>query len=112
MEDILSCGISVPFFVYLVSLALPLTMLPLFLLDDEVLDDVYQWWTPPMRRLPPLLWKRLKEDLAGYLVEKGLGNVILVNWFHRQFKEAAANEYLNGEALYVLNFLATLTNKL
>jgi hypothetical protein len=22
--------------------------------DDEVLNDVYQWWTPPVRRLPPL----------------------------------------------------------
>ncbi len=22
--------------------------------DDDVLDDVYQWWVPPIRRLPPL----------------------------------------------------------
>ena len=54
-----------------------------------------------MRRLPPLLWKRLKEDLAGYLVEKGLGSFTLISWFHRQFKEAAEDEYLSGEALYI-----------
>lgn len=22
--------------------------------DESVLKDVYQWWTPPIRRLPPL----------------------------------------------------------
>jgi hypothetical protein len=78
-----------------------LILLIVFCKDDEVLNDVYQWWVPPVRRLPPLLWKRLKEDLAGYLVEKGLGSVTLISWFHRQFKEAAQEEYLSGEALYV-----------
>eukprot|EP00026_Physarum_polycephalum_P000302 Phypoly_transcript_00302.p1 GENE.Phypoly_transcript_00302~~Phypoly_transcript_00302.p1 ORF type:complete len:1760 (+),score=298.94 Phypoly_transcript_00302:614-5281(+) len=71
--------------------------------DDEVLNDVYQWWVPPVRRLPPLLWKRLKEDLGGYLVEKGLGSVTLISWFHRQFKEAAEEEYLAGEAFLARN---------
>lgn len=56
-----------------------------------------------MRRLPPLLWKRLKEDLSGYLVEKGLGAVTLSSWFHRQFKEAAEDYYLAGDALYANN---------
>jgi len=25
-------------------------------LDDEVLSDVFQWWNPPLRRIPPNLW--------------------------------------------------------
>ena len=35
--------------------------------DDDVLDDVYQFWTPPTRRLPPLLIVRLRYDLNRYL---------------------------------------------
>lgn len=27
-------------------------------LDDKVLDDVYQYHLPPVRRIPPLLWTR------------------------------------------------------
>ena len=25
-------------------------------LDDKVLDDIYQYHLPPVRRIPPLLW--------------------------------------------------------
>jgi hypothetical protein len=54
--------------------------------DEEVLQDgintrnispnahtssVYQWWTPPTRVLPPMLWKRIRDALGGYLVEHG-----------------------------------------
>lgn len=31
--------------------------------DDDVLNDVYMYWTPPIRRLPPLLLVRLKASL-------------------------------------------------
>ena len=37
--------------------------------DDEVLNDVYQYWMPPLRRLPPLLIVRIKADLQQYLGE-------------------------------------------
>ena len=37
-------------------------------LSDEVLNDVYQYWTPPLRRLPPLLWIRIKNDIEEYVV--------------------------------------------
>jgi len=35
--------------------------------DDDVLNDVYMYWTPPIRRLPPLLLVRLRADLDQYL---------------------------------------------
>lgn len=35
--------------------------------DDDVLNDVYQYWKPPLRRLPPLLMARLRTDLQQYL---------------------------------------------
>ena len=37
-------------------------------LSDDVLNDVYQFWTPPSRRLPPLLWVRVKNDIEEYVV--------------------------------------------
>ncbi|KAK3734688.1 hypothetical protein QZH41_002106 [Actinostola sp. cb2023] len=40
-------------------------------LDDEVLNDVFQYWTPPIRRLPPLLWKRIRSDVRDYLIDRG-----------------------------------------
>ena len=39
-------------------------------LSDQVLNDVYQFWTPPIRRLPPLLWVRVKNELEEYIVNR------------------------------------------
>ncbi|GFQ99226.1 NACHT and WD repeat domain-containing protein 2 [Trichonephila clavata] len=39
-------------------------------LDDIVLDDVYQYHMPPVRRIPPLLWTRIRRDLPNYLSER------------------------------------------
>lgn len=42
-------------------------------LDNEVLDDVYQYWAPPSNkeiRIPPLIWTRLKQDMAEFIVAK------------------------------------------
>lgn len=63
-------------------------------LDDEVLNDVYQYWTPPVRRLPPLLWIRIRSDIGDYLTERGSDGTQVVFWYHRQFKEAARERYL------------------
>ena len=32
--------------------------------DEEVLEDVFQYHVPPIRRLPVLLWTRLRLDLG------------------------------------------------
>ncbi|XP_077984832.1 NACHT domain- and WD repeat-containing protein 1-like [Glandiceps talaboti] len=63
-------------------------------LDDDVLNDVYQYWTPPIRRLPPLLWVRIRAELSSYLVDRGADGVRVISWYHRQFKEAAQQRYL------------------
>ncbi|CAH3143126.1 unnamed protein product [Porites evermanni] len=64
--------------------------------DDEVLNDVYQWWEPPVRRLPPLLWVRIQTDLGPYLVERGLkGGTPVLSWYHRQFREAAEERFVS-----------------
>ncbi|KAJ7375738.1 hypothetical protein OS493_039207 [Desmophyllum pertusum] len=58
-------------------------------LDDVVLNDVYQYWTPPIRRLPPLLWIRIRSDIGDYLIERGADGARVINWYHRQFIETA-----------------------
>ncbi|XP_065054750.1 NACHT domain- and WD repeat-containing protein 1-like isoform X2 [Rhopilema esculentum] len=65
--------------------------------DDEVLEDVYQYWVPPVRRIPPLLWLRMKHDLSSYLVDRGADESRVVTWYHRQFKEAAVERYLSDK---------------
>eukprot|EP00026_Physarum_polycephalum_P000281 Phypoly_transcript_00281.p1 GENE.Phypoly_transcript_00281~~Phypoly_transcript_00281.p1 ORF type:complete len:1777 (-),score=249.49 Phypoly_transcript_00281:112-5442(-) len=66
--------------------------------DEEVLSDVYQWWTPPIRRIPPLLWKRIIEDLGTnlveYAVDEGGHGPTVYKWFHRQFSEVCEERYL------------------
>ena len=66
-------------------------------LDDEVLNDVYQYWIPPVRRLPPLLWIRIRSDIGDYLIERGADGTQVVFWYHRQFIEAARERYLKED---------------
>ena len=66
-------------------------------LDDVVLNDVYQYWTPPIRRLPPLLWIRIRADTEDYLIERGADGARVINWYHRQFMETARERYLGTE---------------
>ncbi|KAL4232336.1 hypothetical protein ACF0H5_009907 [Mactra antiquata] len=61
--------------------------------DDDVLNDVYMYWMPPIRRLPPLLMVRIRTDLDQYLVERGADGVRVLYWYHRQFTEAALARY-------------------
>ncbi|XP_022788384.1 NACHT domain- and WD repeat-containing protein 1-like [Stylophora pistillata] len=66
-------------------------------LDDMVLNDVYQYWTPPIRRLPPLLWIRIRSDIGDYLIERGADGARVINWYHRQFIEVARERYLGDD---------------
>lgn len=68
-----------------------------FSIDDEVLNDVYQYWTPPVRRIPPLLWIRIKTDLGSYIVSRGADGVLVNTWYHRQFIETARERYVRPE---------------
>lgn len=72
-------------------------------LDEKVLNDVYQYHLPPVRRIPPLLWTRIRSDLPSYLSEREANGVSVVNWYHRQFIEAARERYFRN-----LNFVAQM----
>ena len=34
-------------------------------LDDELLNHVYRFWRPPLRRVPPLLWTRIRSEVSS-----------------------------------------------
>ncbi|CAF3329325.1 unnamed protein product [Rotaria socialis] len=65
-------------------------------LDETVLNDVYQYHLPPIRRIPPLLWTRIRNDLPNYLVEREADGVSVVSWYHRQFAEVSQERYLSN----------------
>lgn len=77
-------------------------------LDDKVLDDVYQYHMPPVRRIPPLLWTRIRNDLPNYLSEREADGVSVMNWYHRQFRDAAKERYFKNMnmALYFHSMIA------
>jgi len=66
-------------------------------LDDAVLEDIFQYWLPPVRRLPPLLWTRVRADIEDYLAERDGDGSLVIYWFHRQFIEVAIRRYLAGK---------------
>jgi hypothetical protein len=64
----------------------------------KLISFILQYWTPPSRRLPPLLWIRIKTELGSYIVSRGADGVRVNTWYHRQFIETARERYLsNGE---------------
>ena len=70
-------------------------------IDEKVLNDVYQYHLPPVRRIPPLLWTRIRSDLPSYLSEREADGVNVIGWYHRQFLEAATERYFKN-----LNFVS------
>ncbi len=50
--------------------------------DEEVLQDVFQWWTPPIRRLPPLLWSRIRNELGPFLGKTIVISILLGHYSH------------------------------
>lgn len=77
-------------------------------LDDKVLDDVYQYHLPPVRRIPPLLWTRIRNDLPNYLSEREADGVSVLNWYHRQFRDTARERYFKNMnmAMYFHSMIA------
>ncbi|CAO2612429.1 NACHT domain- and WD repeat-containing protein 1 [Lemmus lemmus] len=68
-------------------------------LDDEVLQAVYQDWTPPSKellRFPPLLWVRLRRDLGHCLTRRPVDGCMLLAIAHRQLSKVIQVRYLSG----------------
>jgi len=70
--------------------------------SNEVLEDTFQWWIPPLARIPPLLVTRLLDSVEDFMVTNSH------RWFHRQFREAAERRYLgDASASRIYDLLAS-----
>lgn len=56
---------------------------------DEFRRGSYFAWDVAARGLPPVLWSRLRLDLAAYLTEKHVDGNLLCTFFHLEFSAAA-----------------------
>ncbi|XP_074652791.1 NACHT and WD repeat domain-containing protein 2-like [Tubulanus polymorphus] len=63
-------------------------------LDDDVLNSIYTYWLPPIRRIPPSLWTRIRSDIDTYLVEREANGVLAVYWYHQEFINVTSQRYL------------------
>jgi len=77
-------------------------------LDDLVLNDVFQHWLPPIRRIPPLLLPRLHDELSSYMTQREANGTVAYFWYHRQFIFVARDRYLAkiGHRFYIHTSLA------
>ena len=46
-------------------------------------------------QLPPIIWSRLRKDLQPYLIENFTENTLVLNFFHREFKDFISKIILN-----------------
>ncbi|KAK2141642.1 hypothetical protein LSH36_1062g00016 [Paralvinella palmiformis] len=66
-------------------------------LDDMVMSDVMAHCKPALRRLPTLLWARLRKELDEYLVETMTDDCVTLMWSHMTFREAAEDRYMKSK---------------
>ncbi|CAF3962489.1 unnamed protein product [Rotaria sp. Silwood2] len=64
-------------------------------LDDDVLKSIFEHYIPPIKRLPGILWTRIRNDLDEYLTEKEVDDSSVIYWYHRRFIEVVNKEYLS-----------------
>src|SRR5262249_35860421 len=50
-----------------------------------------------LSRLPPILWSRLRFDLADYLTEHEADGTTVLAFFHREIGEVVRTRYLQGQ---------------
>ncbi|CAF1097569.1 unnamed protein product, partial [Brachionus calyciflorus] len=64
-------------------------------LDDDLLYDIFEFHAPPVRKLPIVLWARIKNNLKEYLVLKEIHDTRVFYWYHRRFIEVSNSYYLS-----------------
>ena len=74
-------------------------LLELLSADPEVMADFRRRSpsSPSAKRLPPVLWSRLRFDLNPYLAERGVDGALLLGFYHQEVADVAAGAYLGGE---------------
>ena len=80
------------------------------LTEDEILDllsrdpDVMESFrerapdSPPVSRLPVVIWSRLYHDLQSYLSRQHADGTVVLTYYHQQVKQAASARYLGPDS--------------
>lgn len=70
-------------------------------LCDDVLTEVFKYWTPSKyQRIPLGVILRLRESLRGLVVERSGG---CWSWYHRQLRETAESRYKSVEGRNIIS---------
>ena len=72
-------------------------LLDLLSLCEDVLVEVLQYHNPPQRRLPPLVFVRLRDAIGDYMVERGSLGASVLAFYHRKFWEVARARYVTPD---------------
>ncbi|KAI8835952.1 hypothetical protein BJ741DRAFT_606386 [Chytriomyces cf. hyalinus JEL632] len=72
-------------------------------LDDDVLNVVFQYWTPPLRRIPSALWVRIRDELEDLLSEISVDGATVYMWHRREFHDHVMNRYLSPELVALIH---------
>ncbi len=66
-------------------------------LDDDVLDEFYQYWKPPSEselQIPPFIWTRLKQEMSEFIMNRQRDEMTVLGLYHKQFTEVILQRYL------------------
>ena len=74
-------------------------------LDDNVMDDVAARAKPRLRRVPPVMWLRLRIELADHIRETVADGMVTLVWTYQQFREAAEDRYLKQVRHYTVRVI-------
>ena len=75
--------------------------------DDDVMDSVFQFHKPPIRRLPQIVFARLRSAIGEYIVERGAYGKTVLAWYHRQFQEVCKWRYKESARTENVKFIGT-----
>lgn len=64
--------------------------------DEDVMKDFFRRSpdSPPIDRLPVVVWSRLFSDIQRYMTQRRADGAIIMDFYHRQVGEAVARRYL------------------
>ncbi|KAH9495509.1 hypothetical protein Btru_013100 [Bulinus truncatus] len=71
-------------------------------LDEDVLNEIYPSYHPPVRRVPPMKWLTLKKDVEPFLSYRESDGVTVITWQHESFTHAVSSRYLHRDATFTL----------
>lgn len=79
-------------------------------LDDNYKNEFMQRkheTQPDVNALPPVIWSRLFFELEPFLMERKSGEMVVLNFFHRVFKEIILEEISKEDSTYIHKLYAS-----